>query len=254
MNQHRCPKSGANVGRTRGKVTRFRMECECKSLSQLGVQPIHLSVRRVQRKAGMETLKPQVIFFVQHDAEAVLHQEGGPRAHSSVGVQTGEFLTHQVTLVQQLPVGPFQPVEAELDRPPQQHSIASGRLDDLEDVLSLRLRIASLKDAPGQVTRQPDPGREHEVTRGAAGVEPSYPAIGQQAEIDHSTTRSRSRSSAASSKFSVSTASRSCSRSSAVWCCSLGGAVSRSLYRSPMWWVEPWSRRSRSRSGTSKER
>jgi len=65
------------------------MECECKSLSQFGVQPINLGVRRIQRKPGMKTLKPQVIFLVQHDAQAVLHQDRGPGADPAVGVQAG---------------------------------------------------------------------------------------------------------------------------------------------------------------------
>src|SRR3954470_20524619 len=181
MDQHRCPKSSANVGRTGGKVTKLRMECECKSLSQFGVQPVYLGVRSIQRKAGMETLKPEVVFFVQHDAQAVLHQKRGPRAYSPVGIQAGYLFPHQVALVQQLPVAPLQPVEPELDRPAQQHGVARGRLDDLENVLSLRLRISALENPSRQIASQPDAGREHEVTRGAAGIEPAYPAIGQQA-------------------------------------------------------------------------
>src|SRR5256885_16765699 len=47
----------------------------------------------------------------------------------------------------------------------------------------------------------------------SGGVEPGDPAVGQQGQVDHSSTRMRSRSSAASSKFSLSTARRSCSRS-----------------------------------------
>ena len=89
-------------------------------------------------------------------------------------------------------------------------------LDGVEDLLPLGLGVPALEHVAGQVPGQPDAGREHQVAGRPAGVQPADPAVGEQAQVDHSSTRRRSRSSAASSKFSVSTASRSCSRRSAA--------------------------------------
>src|SRR3954462_5714523 len=56
MNLHRRPKPGADVGWTRGKITELRVKCECKSLSQFGVQPVHLAIGGLQREPRMHPL------------------------------------------------------------------------------------------------------------------------------------------------------------------------------------------------------
>ncbi len=164
----------------------------------------------------MEALDPKVILLVEHHPDPVLDQERGPRAHPPVAIQPRQLLAHQVPLVQQLPVDPVQPVEPEPGRPVEQHRFPGGPLHRVEDLLPLGLGAPPLEDAIGEIAGQPDPGREHEMAGRPARVEPADPAIGEEAQVDHSSTRSRSRSSAANSKFSVSTASRSCSRSAAA--------------------------------------
>ena len=80
-----------------------------------------------------------MVLLVQHDAQAVLNQKRGARSDPSVRIQPGQLLTHQVALVQQLPIGALQVVNAELGRPPQEHGVAGCPLHGLEDILSLRL-------------------------------------------------------------------------------------------------------------------
>src|SRR5688572_11363834 len=122
-----------------------------------------------------------------------------------------------MTLVQQLPIAPVHVIKAELDGPAKQDGVSGGGLHRLNDVLPFGLGVSALIDPPRQVSGQPNPSRQHQMAGRPAGIEPTYPTVGKKAEVDHSITRSRSRSSAASSKFSVSTARRSCSRSSAAW-------------------------------------
>ena len=80
------------------------------------------------------------------------------------------------------------------------------------------LRAGSV--APGgepvapKVPGQPHPRGHHQVAAGAAGFQPGHAAVGKQAQVDHSRSRRRSRSSAARSNCSLSTARRSCSLSS----------------------------------------
>ena len=164
----------------------------------------------------MEALDPEVILLVEHHPDPLLDQHRGPRSHPAVGVETGQLLAHEVPLVQQLPVDPVQPVQPEPGGPAEQHRLPGRALDRSQDLLALGLGVPSLEHVAGQVPGQPDPGGEHQMARRPAGVQPADAPVGQQAEVDHSSTRSRSRSSAASSKFSVSTARRSCSRRSAA--------------------------------------
>src|SRR3954470_3143132 len=100
MNQYRGPQPSADVGRTGRKVTKLRVKCECKSLSQFGVQPVDLGVCCVQCEAGMEPLEPEMIFFIQHDPKPVLHQQRGTGSYPAIGIQPRELLADQVPLVQ----------------------------------------------------------------------------------------------------------------------------------------------------------
>src|SRR5919107_5920883 len=140
-----------------------------------------------------------MVLFIQHHAEPVLDQDRGPRADSSVGIEPCELLADQMPLMQQLPIATFHPVKAKLDCPPEKDRITSGRLHRLQNVLSFGLRVPPLIDPPCQIARQANPRREHQVAGRTTGVEPADASISQQAEVDHSITRSRSRSSAASS-------------------------------------------------------
>src|SRR5919112_3072321 len=154
----------------------------------------------------MQALEPQMVLFVHHDSKPILDQQRGAGAYPSIGVQARQLLADQMPLVQQLSIGSLQPVEAELDGSSEQYRVPSRRLNGGQNVLSFGLRVPALEHPAGEIPGQPDAGREHQVTGRPAGIEPAHSAIGQQAEINHSSTRSRSRSSAASSKFSVSTA------------------------------------------------
>src|SRR5215203_234470 len=166
-----------------------------------------------------------MIFFVEHHAEPVLNQERGAGTHPPVGIQTSQFLADKMPLVKELAVVPLEAVEAELDGPPEQHCVPSSGLYGLKNVLSFGLRIPSLVHPPGKISCQTNAGRQNQMTGGTARIEPADSAVGEKAEVNHSITRKRSRSSAANSKFSVSTASRSCSRSSAALCRSSGAVL-----------------------------
>src|SRR6266487_1042072 len=113
MDQHRSPETGPDVGRTRGKITEFCMKCECKSLSQFGVESVDLGVCLLEREAGMEALEPEVILLVQHHAEPVLDQYGGTGPGPPLRVEPCHLLADQVPFVEQLPVDPVHPVEPE---------------------------------------------------------------------------------------------------------------------------------------------
>src|SRR3954469_18818825 len=115
MNQNRGPPSTADVGRTGRKVTKLRVKCECKSLSQFGVQPVDLGVCCVQCEAGMESLEPEMVFLIQHESNRILHQQGGTRSNPAIGIQARKLLADQVPLMQQLPVGAVESIETELD-------------------------------------------------------------------------------------------------------------------------------------------
>ena len=84
MDQDRRAEPGADVGRTRGKITELRVKCESKSLSQFGVQPVDLGVGLVQGEPGMEALDAEVVLLVEHHPDPVLDQQRGPRAHPPV--------------------------------------------------------------------------------------------------------------------------------------------------------------------------
>jgi hypothetical protein len=170
VDEHRGSQPGAHVGRARGKITEFGVKCESKSLSQFSVQPIHLGVHRLQREARMEALNAEMVLLVEHHPDPVLDQHRGARTHPSVRIQPRQLLAHEMPLVQQLPLGAVEPVEPELGRVAQEYRLPSRPLDGGQDVLPLRLGGASLEHAPRQVPREPDPGGEHQVTGGAAGI------------------------------------------------------------------------------------
>src|SRR5690349_13362759 len=108
----------------------------------------------------MEALEPQMVLLVQHDAESVLDQKRGTRTNPSIRIQPGQLFAYQVTFVQQLPVGAVHLVESKFGRPAQEYRVTGGLLHEVEDILSLGFRVASLKHPSGQVSSQPDAGRE----------------------------------------------------------------------------------------------
>ncbi len=232
MNEDRGAEAGADVGRTSGKITELAMEGEGKPGSQIRVQPVHSCIRLPHREAAVQALEAEVVLLVDHGAEPVLYQEGRAVAHPRHALQTGQFPAHQVTLVQDPAIGLVHPVQPEGCRLGQRAGLARRRRHQPQDPLPVGVAVAAAEGITGEVSGQPDPGRKHQVAVGSAGVEPPHAAVSKQAEVDHSSTLSRSRSSAASSKFSEATASFSFSRNSrSSW--AVGISPVSWAYRSP---------------------
>ena len=212
-------------------------------------------VRRLQREPGTQRLEPQVILLVDHHADPVLDQHRGARPdrrrrRPAPPAPCSPGAARAAAAGRSAPAGPAGTRRARRE----QTVSAAARLAPAARIASRsrRGRVRAERVAR-QVPRQPDPGREHEVARGPAGVEPAHAAVGQQRQVDHSSTRIRSRSSAASSKCSVSTAAaaapaarpRSARRSQRL-------RARRRVALARRAGVEPCSRRSSSRSGASK--
>ncbi len=157
-----------------------------------------------------------MVLLVDHDPQLAVGQKRRPRPDRPGMLQAGQLPGDHVTLVQQLPLDRFQRVQAEqrgiLDGP----GLVTHLQHPLEDRPPIGVARPGREREPLEIPRQPHPRRQHDAAVGAARVEPGDAAVAHETEIDaHSNTRIRSRSSAASSKFSASTARWSCSRNSA---------------------------------------
>src|SRR2546428_4442825 len=157
-----------------------------------------------------------------------------------------------MALVQRLPSWLVQLIQAEGDGLLQVRAGGGGFLYARQHGGPVSVPGALAENAALQVAGQADSGREHDVPARPGRIEPRHPAVRQQGQVDHSSTRMRSRSSAASSKFSLSTARRSWSLSSSSLRRGSAPAPGGS-YRSPTCWLEPCNRRNRSRRWASKE-
>src|SRR5229473_4563458 len=158
-----------------------------------------------------------MVLFIYHHADLVLNKERGAGTRPRFALETSQFLADEMAFMQQLPFRPIHLVE------PKRHGgrQAIGRAGRLAHAIQHRRSVAVLGPlAEGNAVHVPgEPNARRQNDRGlrSRSVEPAHATIGQEGKIHYSSTRMRSRSSAASSKFSPSTARRSCALSSNRW-------------------------------------
>src|SRR5262245_46220392 len=199
-------------------------------------------------------MQSQVVFLVHHDAHLVLHQQRGARTRRRLPLQPGELLTHEMPFVQELALAPLLLVEVECHGGRQPVGRRRGFRDTLEHGPPVGVLGALAEWYAADIPGEADAGGQNDRRFRTGRVQPAHPAIRQQRQVHYSSTRMRSRSSAASSKFSPSTARRSCAFSSRRRLRGSSPTLSPGTsYRSPTCWLEPCSRRSRSRRWVSND-
>src|SRR5437762_10252549 len=104
-------------------------------------------------------------------------------------------------LVQQLAVDALQLVQSDGHGTLQQIARRAGFLHPREHRGAIGVLRALAEHVTVEVAGEPDAGREDDAALRPGRVEPAHAAVGKEREVDHSSTRMRSRSSAASSKF-----------------------------------------------------
>src|SRR5438067_11183086 len=113
-------------------------------------------------------------------------------------------------LVQQLAVDALQLVQSDGHGTLQQIARRAGFLHPREHRGAIGVLRPLAEHVTVEVAGEPDAGREDDAALRPGRVEPAHAAVGKEKDVDHSSTRMRSSSSAASPKFSFSTARRSC--------------------------------------------
>src|SRR5690348_12249695 len=104
MNHHRRPHSGSRVRWTGSEKPELLVVGEGYRRAQLLVDPLERGVRFGKGEARAQRLQSEMILFIYHDACPCPKKHGGPRSHRMLRVQTRQFPTHQMSLVQQEPV------------------------------------------------------------------------------------------------------------------------------------------------------
>src|SRR5213593_1679828 len=155
-----------------------------------------------------------MVLFIYHHADLVLNEQRGAGTRPRFALETSQFLADKMAFMQKLPFRPIHLIE------PKRHRCRQpiGRAGRLAHAVQYCRSVAVLGPlAEGNtvhIAGETNSRRQNDRGLRSRSVQPAHAAIGQEREIHYSSTRMRSRSSAASSKFSPSTAWRSCAFSS----------------------------------------
>src|ERR1044072_4910684 len=255
MDKHTRAEPGSRIRRAGRKIAKFRVKGERNEPTELGIYGFDGRIRVFQIEPRPHAVQPQVVLFIYHHADLVLHQQRRSWPRARLAFQTGQLLTHEMAFMQDLPIGAFHLIEPERDGRPKM--VGGGRrfVHPVENRRAVLVFGPLAERNTANVAGQANAGGQDDGRFRTCGIEPAHAAVREQGEVHYSSTRMRSLSSAASSKFSPSTARRSWAlRSSSRTRGSLALAPSPGIsYRSPTCWLEPCSRRSRSRRWTSNE-
>ncbi len=215
MDQYRGPHPGPGVRRARREKSELVVIGKWHPRSQLRIRLLYRREGCRQTEPRAHGLDAKVVLFIYHDAQPVAEKHRCPAPDRVLRVKPCKLLAHQMTLVQQPAVFPLQLIYAH-----QLHVAHCRRLVYRLTHRGQNTQSLAIPRPPGErisrnVSCQPDSGRNHDIRVLTRRIEPAYPAIGKQRQIDrHSSTRIRSRNSAANSNCSFSTARRNRSRKS----------------------------------------
>src|SRR5436190_13598099 len=151
-----------------------------------------------------------MVFFIYHDAHLVLNEKGGARTRTRFALETRQLLADEMSFMQKLPFRPIHLVETERHGSRQPFGRARRLAHSFQNRRTVGVFGTLAEGNAMHVAGEPNSRRQHDCRLRARSVQPAHAAVGQERQIHYSSTRMRSRSSAASSKFSPSTARRSC--------------------------------------------
>src|ERR1044072_7867066 len=244
MDKHTRAEPGSRIRRAGRKIAKFRVKGERNEPTELGIYGFDGRIRVFQIEPRPHAVQPQVVLFIYHHADLVLHQQRRSWPRARLAFQTGQLLTHEMAFMQDLPIGAFHLIEPERDGRPKM--VGGGRrfVHPVENRRAVLVFGPLAERNTANVAGQANAGGQDDGRFRTCGIEPAHAAVREQGEVHYSSTRMRSLSSAASSKFSPSTARRSWAlRSSSRTRGSLALAPSPGLsYRSPTRWVEALAR------------
>src|SRR5437868_642047 len=214
MDKNRRPETRADICRARRQVAKLIVKSVWNPVPQFGVKTFNDAKGIGNVESGVEGLKPQMVLFVDHDANAARQIDGCSRSHRLL-VEARQLLADQMPFVEQQPVLGRELVDPHqdpiLDRPKAAERLSHLGKDSQPLAVARSRRECIALEIPGQTNS----GRYNDIGVLARCIEPAGTAVRKQREIEHhSIPRNLSRMSAASSNCSASIALFRRSRSS----------------------------------------
>src|ERR1041385_3678889 len=214
MDKHTRAEPGSRIRRAGRKIAKFRVKGERNEPTELGIYGFDGRIRVFQIEPRPHAVQPQVVLFIYHHADLVLHQQRRSWPRARLAFQTGQLLTHEMAFMQDLPIGAFHLIEPERDGRPKM--VGGGRrfVHPVENRRAVLVFGPLAERNTANVAGQANAGGQDDGRFRTCGIEPAHAAVREQGEVHYSSTRMRSLSSAARSKFSPSAAR--CARMSAL--------------------------------------
>ena len=99
MDKHTRAQPGAGIRGTRRKIAKFRMKGERNELPELGIHCFDSGVGIFQIEPRPHAVQPQMVLFIYHDTNLVLHEQRRTRARTRLALQPRQLLADEMAFV-----------------------------------------------------------------------------------------------------------------------------------------------------------